>query len=109
MYGITVAEIRKWNKLNSNIVEIDQELLVSNSTIMPSVKLVEEPDSEKVAPKVIKETVQTNDNNVYHVVKAGETVFRVSKIHGVTVDQVVKWNNLKNFSVSVGQKLLIKK
>ncbi|MBB6002395.1 LysM peptidoglycan-binding domain-containing protein [Arcicella rosea] len=112
MYGITVAEIKKWNKLNSNVVEIDQELLVSNTTIMPStpsIKLIEESDSEKVAPRLIQEVAPKNDNNVYHTMKAGETVFRVSKIHGVTVDQIVKWNNLKNFSVSVGQKLLIKK
>lgn len=107
LYGVTVTEIKTWNKLTSNIVEIDQELVFLRSNI----KLVEEKDSviTNVVPKVQKEINKLNADSVYHSMKAGETVFRVSKIYGVKVEQIVKWNKLKNFSMSVGQKLLIMK
>lgn len=104
-YGISVPEVKSLNKLTNNIVEIGQVLLVSKNTFT----LTEEPDSDIVASKFKAEVAPLSEKNIYHTMKAGETVFRVSKIYGVTVDQLVKWNNLKNFSVSVGQKLLIKK
>jgi membrane-bound lytic murein transglycosylase D len=44
---------------------------------------------------------------IYHTVKPGETVFRVSVIHKVAVEDVRRWNNLKNNQISVGQKLKI--
>lgn len=45
----------------------------------------------------------------YHVVKPGQTVYRVALINGVTVQQVMRWNNLKNYTIEVGQRLVIRK
>ena len=43
----------------------------------------------------------------YHVIKRGETLFRIAKQHGVSVDQMKDWNNLRSNEISVGQKLVI--
>jgi LysM repeat protein len=43
----------------------------------------------------------------YHVVKRGETLFRIAKNYGVTVGQLKEWNNLPSNSISVGQKLVV--
>ncbi|MES2517479.1 MAG: LysM peptidoglycan-binding domain-containing protein [Bacteroidota bacterium] len=95
IYGVSVENVKNWNKLTQNTVEIGQELVILGGNTKPNVS----------------ELTQTNlsNNYQYHTLKAGETVFRVSQIYGVTVDEVVKWNNIKNFAVSVGQKLVIKK
>ena len=42
-----------------------------------------------------------------HVVKAGETLFGVSKKYGVTIDELKRWNNLRSNNLSVGQSLVI--
>jgi LysM repeat protein len=42
-----------------------------------------------------------------HVVQAGETVFRIARQYGVSVQQIRKWNNLKNDMIEVGQQLVV--
>lgn len=44
-----------------------------------------------------------------HTVAVKETLFSISKKYGVTVDDIKRWNNLKNNSISVGQSLTIRK
>lgn len=40
-------------------------------------------------------------------VKSGETLYNIAQIHMVTVDDIIKWNNLSSAKVYVGQVLLI--
>jgi len=42
-----------------------------------------------------------------HVVKPGETLYRISRQHGVSVDKVRKWNKLPDDIIEVGQKLIV--
>jgi len=42
-----------------------------------------------------------------HMVKPGETLFRVSRLYGVPVDKLKKWNKLPDDIIEVGQKLIV--
>jgi outer membrane murein-binding lipoprotein Lpp len=42
-----------------------------------------------------------------HVVKPGETLYRISRQYGVTVDKVRKWNKLPDDIIEVGQRLIV--
>jgi LysM repeat protein len=42
-----------------------------------------------------------------HVVKPGETLYRISRQHGVGVDKIRKWNKLPDDIIEVGQKLIV--
>lgn len=44
---------------------------------------------------------------VYHEVQPGETLFRLSRKHGVDVEQIKKWNNLSDDLIEVGQRLIV--
>jgi LysM repeat protein len=44
---------------------------------------------------------------VYHTVKRGETLFRLSKQYGTTVQNLQEWNNLQDNTIEVGQKLIV--
>ncbi|HEY8402807.1 MAG TPA: LysM peptidoglycan-binding domain-containing protein [Cytophagaceae bacterium] len=63
----------------------------------------------------IKETVVNNTASVdvsetdgeYHLVKAGETLYSISKLYNVSPDSIKAWNNLENNAIQVGQKLKI--
>ncbi|MFZ1730169.1 MAG: LysM peptidoglycan-binding domain-containing protein [Bacteroidota bacterium] len=50
-------------------------------------------------------TVQQNDS-LYTVTK-GETLYRISVMHGVTVAQIMEWNSLPEPSIQVGQQLIV--
>ncbi|MGN1370890.1 MAG: LysM peptidoglycan-binding domain-containing protein [Candidatus Coprovivens sp.] len=47
-------------------------------------------------------------NKNYYIVKAGDSLWSISKKYGLTVDKLKDLNNLSNNMLSVGQKLLIK-
>ncbi|MDT8325305.1 MAG: LysM peptidoglycan-binding domain-containing protein, partial [Bacteroidota bacterium] len=42
-----------------------------------------------------------------HVVQMGETLFRISRSYGVSVEQMMKWNSLPDPGIQVGQKLRV--
>ena len=44
---------------------------------------------------------------VYHTVKKGETVWRISKTYEVGISEIVEANDLEDFTIAVGQRLLI--
>jgi LysM repeat protein len=44
---------------------------------------------------------------VYHEVKPGETLFRLSRQYGVQVDKIREWNHLNDNIIEVGQKLIV--
>ena len=76
--------------------------------ITKSIILAEPTQAKKYGSTTVSPNKSSNDTQ-YHTLQAGETVFRVSKSYGVTVEEIVRWNNIKNFVVIVGQRLVVKK
>lgn len=54
-------------------------------------------------------TSMTTSGEVFHTVAAKETLFSISKLYNVSVDEIKSWNNLSDNNLSTGQKLTIKK
>jgi LysM repeat protein len=50
---------------------------------------------------------QAGGTPAVHVVQAGETIFRIARQNGVSVQQIRQWNNLKNDVIEVGQQLIV--
>jgi membrane-bound lytic murein transglycosylase D len=104
LYGVTVDDIKAWNNLSMNTVEIGQELVILGGNTKPTTTIAQTPPPTKTYTAPV-----TQSNTQYHTLQAGETVFRVSKLYNVSVDDIVRWNNIKGFAVSVGQRLVVKK
>ncbi len=83
--GVTVAELKQWNNLTSDFLQIGQKLTVSATT----------PETPE-AP--------TEPSTVYTVV-AGDSLWKIANAHGVTVAQIKQWNNLTSDFLQIGQKL----
>ncbi|MCC6817761.1 MAG: LysM peptidoglycan-binding domain-containing protein [Bacteroidia bacterium] len=45
----------------------------------------------------------------YHIVGEGETLYSISRLYGLTVEEMTALNNLTSSQISVGQKLLVTK
>ncbi len=48
-----------------------------------------------------------NGTPIYHQVKPGETLFRLSRQYRVDVAKLKSWNNLQDNTISVGQELIV--
>jgi LysM repeat protein len=86
-YGVTITRILEFNPTADGGIEAGQLLKI---------------------PYVPKGRTQTPAGTV-HKVQPKETLFSISRMYGVSVDDIKTWNNLKDNSLSVGQDILIKK
>ena len=107
IHNVTVENLKQWNNLTENTIEIGQELMIMGGVTKPTVYA--QPTTTKTYSSTTVFSSSGSNNTQYHTLQAGETVFRVSKLYGVTVDELVRWNNIKGFAVSVGQRLVVKK
>jgi LysM repeat protein len=54
-------------------------------------------------------TISQKSGGKVHVVSMKETLFSISRLYQITVDEIKQWNNLADNSISVGQELIIQK
>jgi outer membrane murein-binding lipoprotein Lpp len=59
------------------------------------------------APGAADSLLGSMSSPTVHIVKPGETVYRISRRYGVTVDKVRKWNKLADDIIEVGQRLIV--
>ncbi len=106
-----VEKIKEEEKQDSDYIIFDEEELIDQGQKM------ETPDA-KIDP-VVKEEVKAPDavntipeqtiekQALYHVVIPKETLYSLSKQYGVTVDQIMQWNNLPDAGIKIGQRLIV--
>jgi outer membrane murein-binding lipoprotein Lpp len=58
-------------------------------------------------PRSAESSLSGMQSSNAHVVKPGETLFRISRKYGITVDNIRKWNRLPDDIIEVGQKLIV--
>ncbi len=91
-YGIEIDDILEWNALNiMDGLSIDQEL----ELVVPKTSLIE--------------AARSTGKSTTHEVQKGDTLWGISRKYGVTVEQILQWNNKKENSLSLGEKLKILK
>jgi membrane-bound lytic murein transglycosylase D len=119
-YEVSVAEIKKWNKIKgSNIGLGDNLKIIKNEKVVTIVKKeVKQPFTSKkeeiasVEPKTSKakkeEKVDTTSKSEnYYVVAKGDNLTAIAKKNNVTVQNIKEWNNLIDTNVKVGTQLII--
>ncbi len=84
-FGTTVEELKRLNKLTNNNLSIGQKLIITEEQM-------------EITPPIIGET---------YIVKAGDTLYSISKKHNTTVEEIKRLNNLISNNLSVGQELII--
>ena len=79
-FGITVDELVNYNNLSSLTIQIGQELRIPTGVIQ---------------------------NPVIYTVQRGDTLWSIANKYGITVDELVNYNNLSSTTISIGQELKI--
>ena len=99
-YSITVNQLREWNNLRGNQISVGQRLVVSPSGQAPT------PQTPTPTPQQPPSSPD-DATSIRHQVRAGETLFSLSRRYGVTVNDIRSWNNLSSNLLEVGQVLTI--
>ncbi|MBA9075396.1 LysM peptidoglycan-binding domain-containing protein [Rufibacter quisquiliarum] len=96
-YGVTLQELQAWNELGTGSLAIGQKLRVAapassaNAEVQPAAS-----------------PARSATGTVTHKVAPGESMYAISRKYGVTIKEIMEWNNKPDFNVSVGESLLIK-
>lgn len=89
--NLTIDNLRDWNRLKNDILKPGQILYIiaptaptsyDNSVALRTDNNIKTPCLESSRPGI-------------HVVQPGETLYEISKIHGLTVQQLQGWNRLQ--------------
>lgn len=91
-YNVQVEDIKRWNNLTDNSISVGQELIISEGT-----------ELKPAAPSNIPES----GNRKTHTVAESQTLYSISRMYGVTTDQIINWNNLSSSNLSIGQVLIV--
>jgi membrane-bound lytic murein transglycosylase D len=128
-YSVTVADIKKWNKLKSNTVARGKSLKINtNESVVQTFKKEQKTDSifiknksdnqqkaasevkiatvEK-AKKLIKLDTLSSDVASFYVVQKGDNLSAIAKNHNITVAEIKEWNHLSTTSIQLGMSLQI--
>ncbi|WP_420581503.1 LysM peptidoglycan-binding domain-containing protein [Reichenbachiella sp.] len=74
--------------------------------ILPEEEVIETPSKNHEPTEVISE-LDEPITITSHLVLKGETLYGISKATGVSVEDLIEWNNLYDTSIKVGQNLVI--
>ncbi len=109
-YGVSIEEIMEANNLNDTHIKPGQSLIIPEKKSQ-STKEVKEEQVEKEEqitkqpekPQQTKETVPA-----YHIVKPGETLYRIHVTYNIPIEKLKELNGLKDNTIYVGQKIRLR-
>lgn len=78
-------------------------IFVANEEAIYAYIDIENSKKEKVIPFTEEAAVTTK----YHTIRRGDTLSSIARKYGVSVNNLKKWNNLKETNIRAGQKLKI--
>ena len=99
-YGVTIPEIKSWNNLTTNTLDLGQELV-----LYPSDQQGTSSDGTSSSPLVVNTPVS---NNTYYTVKSGDTLYKIAQQHNMTVDELKALNDLSSNTIRIGQRLTVR-
>ena len=98
-YRVRTDDLRKWNKLSSNMIRTGQRL---NIWVIPSQRA-----TQVLKPVPTPLSTASTDTNTY-IVQPGDTLWDISrKFQGVTIEKIKTMNNLKSNRLEPGMKLIV--
>ncbi len=88
-YNVSLNDLKRINKLDSNTISIGQIITIPGLTI-----------------NQFENTDDIDKKNIY-IVKKGDTLYSIAKLYDTTINDIKNVNNLTSNILSVGQELII--
>jgi flagellum-specific peptidoglycan hydrolase FlgJ len=100
---------------NTNAGNTTKPTTSNNNTTKPTTTTPNTTNTGTTKPTPTTTTNNTNNTPpataalLKHTVKTGDTLFSLSRLYKITVEEIKQLNNLKDNNIKVGQELIIKK
>ncbi len=109
-YGVSVNDLKKWNNLKSSRLLRGQRLKVSSNQENQVEEAVGKlSEDAKTSEKTKTESTTKNKSVSYYKVRPGDSLWKISVKHGMSLDELRKLNGLSSRSViKPGMKLKVK-
>ena len=103
LYGVVIEDILTANNLTlEDKLAVGQQLTIRNvAQGFPTGREI-----NAATPSTVPVSTPTQEV-LYHIVEKGQTMFRISKLYNVTIEQIQQWNGLTDVAVKEGQKIKI--
>ena len=97
-YGCSVADIKTWNGMTTNKLKPGKKLTIYVREKKPEKKIlvsIYQIDSAQVPPLVENQVIKTAYTGVkFYTIKKGDSLYKISRDHNTTVDEIKRLNNL---------------
>jgi membrane-bound lytic murein transglycosylase D len=110
-YDMSVAELKRVNKLRSNQVNYGTRLTVVSSEPAPTAAAA--PAKRRVQAEIASKPAERSEakpataRRTHHTVKRGETLFSIAQRYDMSVAEIKQLNKLRSDRVTSGSKLLV--
>ena len=130
-YDVTIADIKKWNKLKSNTVARGKNLkIITSESVVQTVRKATKSDNAPSEMKAdnkqiaVSETKTAKDDRgnkniktdtissntaAFYIVQKGDNLSSIAKKNNVSVEEIKEWNHLSGTSIQLGTSLQVAK
>jgi membrane-bound lytic murein transglycosylase D len=111
--NVSIAELKKWNKIKGTSVNAGQKLKIQYETsvvVADKATRKKKIDTLKVSEPVVKTSEPKTEvavNEKTYVVQKGENLTQIAAKNNITIAQLKEWNNLEEEAIKAGQELRI--
>ncbi|NDP26260.1 MAG: LysM peptidoglycan-binding domain-containing protein [Flavobacterium sp.] len=127
-YNVSIADLKKWNKLKSNTVARGKSLkIITNESVVRTIK--KESKTNKIPSEIKSENQQiavlvaakneassTEEmastlklENIEYVVKKGDNLGNIAKKFGTPLTDLKEWNHLSDNNIALGSTIIVSK
>jgi membrane-bound lytic murein transglycosylase D len=97
-YKVSQEDIKLWNNLADNNIQLGSKIIVSKTEIIVPEKAAKK---DKIASKATK-------NQEHYYVQKGDSLYTIAKKYpGITISDIKKWNGISSENLKPGMKLKI--
>lgn len=105
-YKVSLTKLKKYNNLETTLVTEGQKLKIRNFNSTLQTETAQEAIADASEKIQIERPTQAGVSDV-HIVKKGETLYRLSKTYNLSVNELKRINHLDSNIIKVGQELNI--
>jgi membrane-bound lytic murein transglycosylase D len=114
-YGVSVAQVKKWNRLKGTNIALGSSLkIIKNERVVTTVRKevkTDKPTADTKSQSAFASneinTDQSQNNKDYYEVQKGDNLLSIAKKYNVSLEDLKKWNNLDNSDVQMGSRIAL--
>ncbi|MEI3611385.1 C40 family peptidase [Pseudogracilibacillus sp. SO30301A] len=99
-HGISLKNLMDWNNLSTTLIYPGDKLVVSKDAANSK------PSNSGSSSSENSSTGSSSSGSTY-TVKSGDTLGEIAKAHGISLNNLMKWNNLSSHLIYPGDKLAV--